>query len=443
MEERGVDPSGSPVLVRPPAGEDTGVAFIEQEELERVAQIAASLQSPWVLPVLCASPRLVYAAPPPATRPDIRLPLREAATCLLQFCDVVARVHAGGWGGFCTDVHSLRVSRDSDGWRVTVVLPNLPPRGASPSAPDWACTAVRHDLQAAVGFFRDLLVGRSPRPEHRFFILGESWGKAPALPRFEDDAAHALLARLLRSEASEDLSPDVASLAEQVLPLAIDREGWAARVAALPRVRAISQRRDWDRMIELGEAERAASANPGDRPLVDRPLAEALAAAWHQRACLAHARRDFTAALRDVDRAIVLDPWTRYLVTRGVVREALGDPAGARADYDRAVTGARSDEPPTAPRDPIEAWQDDETGAFEGARALYARGVARLEAGDVVGATADLEEGLAITGALREPGDDERRPTLEHLDGIVQRALRTARARATSGAERTRSAPGR
>jgi hypothetical protein len=117
-EEHGLDMRGNPVLVRPPAGSQDGIAFVEQEELERTLRVLASIESPWLLPVLCSTPRVVYAAPPPATRPAALSP-SDAATCLVELCDVLARLHAAGWTGLRTDAYNLRVSRQDAVWRLT------------------------------------------------------------------------------------------------------------------------------------------------------------------------------------------------------------------------------------------------------------------------------------------------------------------------------------
>jgi tetratricopeptide (TPR) repeat protein len=196
-------------------------------------------------------------------------------------------------------------------------------------------------------------------------------------------------------------------------------------VASLPRVQTVVVRRDWDRLIELGEAELASRAH-ANAAFVQLPLA----AAFHQRACIAYAARDLTAALRDVRRAISLDPWIRYFVTRGVVRDAMGDRVGARTDYDRALTGPRIHRSPDAGLGRLEAWLDGSKHAFDGARALYARGVARLKAGKVDEACGDLVDALAVTLALRERGGgplfSPPEEALVALEGVIRRAQSAA-----------------
>lgn len=215
----------------------------------------------------------------------------------------------------------------------------------------------------------------------------------------------------------------MASLADLVLPLCRDPGDWHPRVAAMPRVAAVRERRDWDRLIGLGEEERAAGRRP-DNPYVCYPLA----AAYHQRACAAYARGDRDAALCDVERALSLDRWPRYLVTRGVLRAALGDPEGACSDYDVAVSLARAPAPPEseAARDPdlVSPWEWPGAEPVEGARAHYARGVARYWKGDVAGAREDLEEALqAIMIASQEGFSAASSPELSDLEIRVRRAL--------------------
>lgn len=449
-EEQGIDVTdGAPVLVWPSPPEWTNARFVEQERAESTARIASSLGSPWVLPVRLWTPRVVFTAPPPAVRPAEPLALADAVDCLLQFCDVLARAHAAGFAGLGADLHDVRVHREGDAWRITVVLPHLPPRGRRSHAdlPPYTLSPVEGDLWTAVSFFRDLLLGREPEPLHLFRE------ELPPLPRLPDVRLRAALAALLGEqpppppdrpsvffgkqpppvrEAPPPPIPDAASLAERVLHLARDPAEWQSRVAALPRVATVAPApRDWDRLVELGSAELAAR-RASHRNYVAYPLA----AAYHQRGCAAFARGDLEGAMRDVEQAISIDRWARYLVTRGVLRAALGDHEGAFADHDEAVSVAESTTPPAGTE--VYEWSPP-CDPREPIRARYARGVARHRRGDVAGAVEDLHAAIQSMDVLLEEARKREAPPdaiLASLENAVRRAFTTvarARLRALAG----------
>lgn len=390
-QERGIDvETGTPVLVYPVQSKWAVGKLLEQEKNETTARLAAPLHSPWLLPVLLSTPRVVFASPPPATRPDVPLSTPEAVECLLQLCDVLSRAHAAGIVGVGADVHDVRVHRENEAWRITVVLPHLPPRGRGSHAdlPPYTLTPVRRDLWTAVSFFRHLLAGHAPQANDRFR------DPDPPLPPFGDDAAHTVLSALLSDQETVPGIPDVASLAERMRPLARVPADWQSRVAAMPHVTSVSTPRDWDRLIELGEAERL-TCEDTRLAYVTYPLA----AAYHQRALVARARGDLDAAMRDLDKAVSVDTCARYYVTRGVVRAARGDHDGALSDYEVAVPAADA----TEPTDGVSEWAWEPPDPLERARARYARGVARYRKGDLPGACDDLQTTLQTTRFLAGP----------------------------------------
>lgn len=390
-QERGIDvESGAPVLVYPLQSKWAVGKLLAQEKNETTARLASTLDSPWLLPVLLSTPRVVFAVPPPATRPAAPLSLPEAVECLLQLCDVLSRAHAAGIVGVGADIHDVRVHSENGAWRITVVLPHLPPRGRSSHAdlPPYTLTPVRRDLWTAVSFFLHLLAGHAPEANDRFR------DPEPPLPPFGDDAAHALLSALLSDQETIPGIPDVASLAERMRPLARVPSDWQSRVAAMPRVTSVSTPHDWDRLIELGEAERL-TCEDTRLAYVTYPLA----AAYHQRALVARARGDLDAAVRDLDKAVSVDTCARYYVTRGVVRAARGDHEGALSDYEVAVVAADAKEP----TDGVSEWAWQPPHPLERARARYARGVARYSKGDLPGACDDLQSALHTTRVLAGP----------------------------------------
>jgi tetratricopeptide (TPR) repeat protein len=134
------------------------------------------------------------------------------------------------------------------------------------------------------------------------------------------------------------------------------------------------------------------------------PILFLFAAAYHGRAVLAHAHRDFDAALRDVDRAVHFDPFAPYFTTRAIILAARGDLPAAREAIDAAfhtvelatrppparrdTAGARGQPPPRRSAEPL----SDE----EFARAHATRGTIALRQGDLDVAVSDLRAALAL-----------------------------------------------
>lgn len=404
-----------------------GARFVEREAIETAARVAMSIESPWLLPVVSASP-VVYAGSIEGARPDVPLSIADAVECLLQLCDVLSRAHSAGWLGLAVDLHDVRVFRDGEGWRVSVVIPHLPTRGRFPHALWTQRSPARGDLCTAVLFLRDLVVGHVPEPL-------SMWGQSSEytrgeIPELGDDRVRARLVELFDHESHAPSITSAASLAEAVLPLARNTDTWRTRIDAMPERAPASLRRDWDRLVELGEAE--LTERPGD-PYVVLPLA----AAWHQRACVAFSRRDSAAALSDIDRCLALDRWCRYLVTRGSVREAAGDLRGALDDFTEAVDSVRLHGPWNLDDDlnfPSSRWLSKDgfsPGASEdGARALYARGVTRYRLGDLDGAHQDLTDAASDAYDLSHDGGSARFA----FASLIDRALVTVlRARIAAG----------
>ena len=165
----------------------------------------------------------------------------------------------------------------------------------------------------------------------------------------------------------------------------------ARSVSAPPRV-------DFDLAIELGEVAHARmiaeSRQQWDTPYVCWPLA----AAYHHRGCVAWQSGDRDAAVRDVDRALELDPHPRYFTTRALFAEALDDPK-AGSFHDGAMLAFIA---PTTEREfgvePPEVRQRDEC------RSALARAAFRHGRGDTAGAIEDLSFVKKRWAALGEHG---------------------------------------
>jgi lipoprotein NlpI len=96
--------------------------------------------------------------------------------------------------------------------------------------------------------------------------------------------------------------------------------------------------------LAAGRKDYAAALADVDRVLAARPRS---AMAWETRASINASRPDFAAARADVDRAMALDPKSPpALRLRGVLRSNEGDYAGALADYETArALAPRPDDP--------------------------------------------------------------------------------------------------
>jgi tetratricopeptide (TPR) repeat protein len=377
-------------------------AFVRREAAETAARIAQGVESPWIVPIHAAIP-VIYGAPLTASRPSVPIPLADAATCALQVCDVLARLHAAGWVGLGSDAQDIRVLWEGGAWRASVLVPHLPPLGRTAYADLWydERDPVNRDLRSVVAFLRDLLDGHVPEPIG-YWGAGREYAGRPlaALPSSVDATLRGMLAvpdpnnlLFVPPPAPED----AVALGQLLAPLSHDPDGWRARLAALSRARPRALRRDWDRLVALGERE--LRERPGDA-YVTLPFARAL----HQRACRSFAAGDLNAAERDLERCLAVDPWYRYRVTRASFLEARGDLAGALAELDDVIRSLRRPEVEHKEEDlgnPLRGWVNlDWDGGFsaarEASRALYARGVIRYRRGDLDSARADLDEAVAV-----------------------------------------------
>ena len=92
-------------------------------------------------------------------------------------------------------------------------------------------------------------------------------------------------------------------------------------------------------MVESNKDDPERDVDAGIRAYT-RVLREGLPFTWaiRNRGVLREVAGDLAGARRDYDRAITARPeWARALTSRAGLREALGDLRGAREDYDRAV----------------------------------------------------------------------------------------------------------
>ena len=178
----------------------------------------------------------------------------------------------------------------------------------------------------------------------------------------------------------------VAELAARFAAECSNRDLGEARASTLGEwPRFDPPRPDVDRVIELGEALFARVGR--SEPAVDDeppPADFVLAAAYHHRACLAWAEGRQDAARADVSRACAIDPYPRYLTTAALFEE--GDVAAAL--HDEAVAAIVDTDPF------LEANLRERVDGSDAARALYARGIHRLRAGEHEAGVRDLRASL-------------------------------------------------
>jgi len=156
-----------------------------------------------------------------------------------------------------------------------------------------------------------------------------------------NDAALAALARADQF-APEDLRFATAraglalKLANQLTPAGID-----AAAAKAPGDIGLAM---MHAELSLAKKDYAAAVADIDRVIAQRPDA---AQAWESRASINVSKPDFPAARTDVERALLLDPKSpTVLRLRGVLRNNSGDHAGALADYQAAhALAPRPDDP--------------------------------------------------------------------------------------------------
>ena len=209
--------------------------------------------------------------------------------------------------------------------------------------------------------------------------------------------------------------------AEVLLPLAPPDRRWRDLVEAMPRVTRVTPVRDWDLIIERGEAARTegrarllrdhedrlgrrrkgparGGLEPSGLPALP-DIEYRLAAAYHARACVALQRGDGVKAREDLDRAVAIDPAPAYLATRGYLRATERDVSGALRDYGTAIgRGSLSGPGGYRSRSPVGGW-------LPLARAHYCRACLLIEEGDARRALRDLDCALGcIDGHERQHG---------------------------------------
>lgn len=398
-------------------------AFVLTEQLESAARAAASIDRPWIAKIASAKQPIAYACEPLQSRPDAPLSVEQAAECATQVCVVLAELHARGWVGLSHDTRAIRVlrdERDRERWRAEVVVPPMPrelrfveSRVELEREDYWSLPLVDRDLCNVVAFFVDLLAGYVPQ---------ERWRPTTptkfALPTtLTRDALRALRA-LQRGTHVNSCPRNAATLAAIFASLTPDPAAWSETIASLPHARPLELTRDWKRLCALGEAEReeVSRHNKDKYPYVALPLANA----WHQRAVELYEARQWSDALECIDRCIEIDPFARYITTKGTIQWAAGAYAAAIETFGVAIKRANGRE--AKPNVKIER-----------ARALYARAVARMCVADQSGARRDLGAASRALRALDTTTEDETlRVEREALHDRIAAALEKSKARSSS-----------
>jgi tetratricopeptide (TPR) repeat protein len=346
----GVDrETGAPVFVQSDFGSPyTPPFFLDDVAISCMAETVRELEDPRVAEVLWLDP-VVIAAPP---GPQETLTTAEWLEAAIEVIDVLVLLARRG---VCAEPFRTWARRGSDRVEVKVLAPTPPQLQILP----WQELTLPAEIERWL---------RQVFSRHREDVRAEVGSALKALPTDDGEAF-------------------LAGLAAHATPRGAARAREIAMPTRLPRVAGPL---DFDRAVDAGE-ERLAQEH-GNRGSGGRYTAYGLAAAYHHRACVAWEGGHRERALADLDRAVAIDPHTRYLTTRGLYARAFGDVEGARDLFDRAVAAI----PPH--REPGERWRVDEQqdtqerAARDAARTLHARAALRATEGDAAGALADLEE---------------------------------------------------
>ncbi|MCY1070358.1 hypothetical protein OV090_36785 [Nannocystis sp. RBIL2] len=392
---------------------------------ESVAHHVIAAAMPHTVPILHVGPGVVFAEPPPAV-PRPRLRPAQAAACALAACEVVARLHAIGCGGECgrtargfpahdltTPIgfgrHNLRMTQESGEWKIAWLVPgHLALADLDDDPPASEPDALARDLQDRLaGSILDEPPGDLPPkydphcdPIARDLARLAGFYLSLAPPARGQPAAVDAIRRLA---AGEPVVRDVAGLARLLVELG-PAGAWDARLSALPVVDVLPPPvLDWDHVIAAGEA-RLPDLVPRQRPYVVLPLA----VAYHRRASLRAALAPDD-ALRDVDRAVELDPIAPHHVTRAVLLDRLGRRDEARAAIAAAFAAPEYTGAPTEDVDGFRLLDAPAVvlGDRERARAHATRGTIALRDGDLALAEHDLRRAVDLE------------PTAAHLHALA------------------------
>lgn len=462
--------TGDAVWVLPRTRGHFGDGFVHAAITETAARVVKRLAHPSFALVLALGPRVVFDAPP-SDGLGRGLALSDLASCGLQALDALAHLHASDFVGVPLAPQNIRVRREGAEWRVTLVHPSPLANNAQPRPGFVRSDGVCDDLASVAAFIAHLNA-----PEA--LSWSKNWQRSDSWDQrrpFADEALESILGPWLRrssspqtasfwgflTRASPQSSPRSArELAEALLPFVRDPAHWRERVAAMPRVERLSRKHDWDTLIAHGEAARDeaitelaalhAEVVRLGLPLNDtesfeqkktlrlRFVNSPLAAAYHARACDAFHRGDRERALRDLDRAIEIDEWPAWIVTRGYCRASGGDFRGARDDYDRVLGGlprVRQDL-----RGETRGWDDSELLEQLGLRptvtkersdprrvkeelviprAYYCRAHLRLGQHDPAGALEDLDRAAAELDEIERSQRRWGTPTEEQIAALT------------------------
>lgn len=408
--------TGAAVLVRPRASE---VSWRHDVDAEACARALAASPVAHVRRVVFVGEGVVFEDAP-GPRYEGAMPIRDAAECALQCCEVAAAIRAIGYERLTFNRLDLEAGTLDGRPSVRFTVPSLARRGATP--PRQGTAPAR---------FLPLFPRRSEGWEEAcvaasaccvlFNLSPEAYVRAGPDEAERADGAEGLRARLARRRASRDAAVDpvierlsrycfslddcreeaidprltftVAAVAK-LLADVIGTPDARARAEAVERAQRGRLTYDWDAIATDGEAQLSRAA-PQRKLYIALPLAEA----HHQRASALWARGDLDGALTAVNRALALDRALPYLVTRSVVLADLNRVGEARYAIDAAFEAIDAltlrdqaiRERGYAPLERVPTYVPDDA---ERARAFAARGAIALREKRPREALSDLEEAV-------------------------------------------------
>lgn len=410
--------TGAHVLLRQRASE---VSWRHDVDAEACARVLAAMPVAHVRRVVFVGAGVVFEDAP-GPRYEGAMPLRDAAECALQCCEVAAAIRAIGYENLSFVGSDLEAGTLDGRPSVRFTAPSLARRGATPPRQGTAPPRFQPPFLRRSEGWQEACAAASACCV-LFNLSPEAYVRSGPAEAERADGPEGLRARLEQRRASRSAAVD--PVIELLSRYCFSRDDWRGNVIdarltftvaavaklladvigtpdARARAEAVERTKpgrltcDWDAIASDGEA-LLSRAEPRWKPYIALPLAEA----HHQRASVQWARGDLEGALTAVNRALALDRALPYLVTRSVVLAALGRVGEARYAIDaafEAIAALEARDQAIRERgyeryEPIPMYVPDDA---ERARAFAARGTIALREKRAREALSDLEEAVRL-----------------------------------------------